>query len=142
MPFVILDLHFADEQWWRLVIDSPTSAMHEPDSTNGLPTELSELLVQETLMFAWHMARSDRTAAIVSFAMRPPVAEIIGALTPAQVRDIASRRSREIHLRWHEDGRFWQDLVLAAEAGDDEAVAELHLHAKLLLLGPLAHTHS
>lgn len=142
MPFVILDLHFANETWWRRVIDAPPSAVREPDVTNGLPPELSERLVQETLMFAWQMARSDRTAAQVSFAMQPPVAAMIGELTPGQVRDIASRTMGDIHVRWEDDGRFWRELLLAAEAGDNEAVAELQLHAKLLLLGPLIYPRS
>lgn len=137
MPFVILDLHFAKETWWRRVIDAPATAMYEPASRIWLPPELSERLVQETLMFAWQMARSDRTAAQVSFAMRPAVAAMIGELTPGQVRGIASRTSGDIHVRWEEDDRFWRELLLAAEAGDHEAVTELHLHAKLLLLGPL-----
>ena len=86
LPFVILDLHFADEAWWQRAIAAPASTLHEPDSTNWLPSELSERLVQETLMFAWQMARSDRTAAQVSFAMRSTVAAMIGQLTPGQVR--------------------------------------------------------
>ncbi len=141
LPFVILDLHFADETWWRQAIDAPASTLHEPDSTNWLPSDLCERLVQETLMFAWQMARSDRTAAQVSFGMRPTVAVIIGELMPGQVRAIASRASGDIHVRWEQDGRFWREILLAAETGNDEAIAELHLHAKLQLLGPLVYPH-
>jgi hypothetical protein len=32
---------------------------------------------------------------------------------------------------------FWTRLVRAARVGDDEAPADLHLHAKLLLSGEL-----
>lgn len=141
LPFVILDLHFADEAWWQRAIDAPASTLHEPESKNWLPPELSERLVQETLMFAWQMARSDRTAAQVSFAMRSTVAAMIGQLTPGQVRTIASRASGDIHVRWEQDGRFWREILLAAEAGNDEAIAELHLHAKLQLLGLLVYPH-
>lgn len=141
LPFVIVDLYFADVAWWQRAIAAPASALHEPDSTNWLPSELSERLVQETLMFAWQMARSDRTAAQVSFAMRSTVAAMIGQLTPGQVRVIASRVSGDIHVRWEQNGRFWRELLFAAESGNDEAIAELHLHAKLQLLGPLVHPH-
>jgi len=141
LPFVIVDLYFADEAWWQRAIAAPASTLHEPDSTNWLPSELSERLVQETLMFAWQMARSDRTAAQVSFAMRSTVAAMIGQLTPGQVRVIALRVSRDIHVRWEQNGRFWRELLFAAESGNDEAIAELHLHAKLQLLGPLVHAH-
>lgn len=141
LPFVILDLHFADETWWQRAIDSPASNLHEPNSTNWLPSELSERLVQETLMFAWQMARSDRTAAQVSFGMRPAVAVIIGELKPGQVRDIASWKRESLRMRWQDDSRFWREILLAAGARDNEAIAELHLHAKLQLLGPLIYPH-
>ena len=141
LPFVIVDLYFADVAWWQRAIAAPASTSHEPDFTTWLPCELSERLVQETLMFAWQMARSDRTAAQVSFAMQSTVAAMIGQLTPGQVRAIASRVSRDIHVRWEQNGRFWRELLFAAESGNDEAIAELHLHAKLQLLGPLIYPH-
>ena len=77
----------------------------------------------------------------VSFAMRSTVAAMIGQLTPGQVRAIASRVSRDIHVRWEQNGCFWRELLFAAESGNDEAIAELHLHAKLQLLGPLVDPH-
>jgi hypothetical protein len=43
-----------------------------------------------------------------------------------------------IEVRWANDPPFWRDLLLAAEAGSDEKLAELRLHAKLLLCGELA----
>lgn len=142
LPFVILDLHFADEAWWRRLIDTPKSAVREPDITNGLPGELSERLVQETLLCAWHMARSDSTAAQVSFAMLPHVAETIAALMPGEVRDIAFQWQGEIRVRWANNYHFWRDLLEAAESGDRAKLAELHLHAKLLALGPLIRKRS
>lgn len=137
LPFVILDLHFADEAWWRRVIDTPKSAVREPDITNGLPSKLSERLVQETLMCAWQMARSDSMAAQMSFAMLPHVAETIAALMPGEVRDIAFQWQGEIRVRWANNCYFWRDLLEAAESEDRAKLAELHLHAKLLALGPL-----
>jgi hypothetical protein len=141
LPFAILDLRFADETWWLRAINAPASTPNEPDSANSLPPELSERLVQETLMFAWQMARSDRTAAQVSFGMRPAVAVIIGELAPGQVRDIAFWKSGSLRMRWQDDSRFWRELLLAVGAQDSEAIAELHLHAKLQLLGPLIYPH-
>ncbi len=62
---------------------------------------------------------------------------MIGALTPGQVRDIALRRSGGIQVRCDEDDCFWRDMLLAAKAGNEAVTANLHLHAKLLLLAPL-----
>lgn len=141
MPFVILDLHFTNERWWRRAIEAPSAAVCEPSSVDGLPPEQSARLMQETLMFAWQMARSDQTAAQVSFGMRPAVAVMIGELMPGQVRDIASSKSGSLRMRWQDDSRFWRELLLAVGAQDNEAIEELHLHAKLQLLGPLVYPH-
>ena len=141
MPFVTLDLHFTNERWWRRVIEAPSTAVCEADSFDGLPHEQSGRLMQETLMFAWQMARSDRTAAQVSFGMRPEVAVMIGELMPGQVRDIASWKSGSLRMRWQNDSHFWRELLLAVGAQDNEAIAGLHLHAKLQLLGPLVYPH-
>lgn len=141
LPFVTLDLHFTNERWWRRVIEAPSAAVCEPGTVDGLPPEQSGRLMQETLMFAWQMARSDRTAAQVSFGMRPAVADMIGELMPGQVRDIAAWKSGSLCMRWQDDSRFWRELLLAVGAQDNEAIAELQLHAKLQLLGPLVYPH-
>ncbi len=140
MPFVILDLHFADQEWWHRDIDALTSAVHEPEFSNGLPPDLSARLVQETLMFAWQMARTDLTAAQVSFAMLPRVAEVVAGLMPSEVRYIAARSQGEIRVRWASNCNFWRALLLAATAADQETLAELQLQAKLSVLGPLIRT--
>jgi hypothetical protein len=70
--------------------------------------------------------------------MRPPVIKMIAVLTPTQVRDVGSRESREVRIRWSDDIDLWHDLLVAAEAGDDELVADLHLDAMLLLYGPIS----
>jgi hypothetical protein len=137
MPFVILDLNFAHEAWWRRALEMQSVRNCEPMVTQDFTPETRKRLAQETLMFAWQTARSDRTAAQVSFGMRLPVAALIAELTPGQVRDIASRKSADLQVRWADDGPFWRALLSAAESGNGEAIAELHLHAKLQLLGPL-----
>jgi hypothetical protein len=65
------------------------------------------------------------------------VAAIIAALTPHQILSIAARESQAIRIRWAHDLRFWGELLRSAKARDDETLAELHLHAKLLFCGAL-----
>ena len=95
--------------------------------------------MQEIAMFAWQTARWDRTVAQLSLGMTASVVEVIAALTPKQVREISDRESQVIEVRWSNDPPLWRDLLLAAVAGNDEKMAELRLHAKLLLCGELAH---
>lgn len=70
--------------------------------------------------------------------MSPSVTDVIGALTPQQIRAIATRESQAIRVRWANDPQFWRDLLIAAEAGDQKGLAALHLHAKLSLCSELA----
>jgi len=50
---------------------------------------------------------------------------------------IPSRHYAVLRLRWQDEPGFWARLLTAAQESDDEALAENHLHAKLLLSGTL-----
>lgn len=147
VPFSIVDARFQDEAWWRQVAEAakanPILLAVEPEegnprpSTNGLPGEASELLMLETLMFAWQTARWNRMVALVSFGMSPSVADVIAMLSPQQVRSISARAHHCVEVRWSNDLQFWRDLLVAAAARDEEKLGELHLLAKLLYCGGL-----
>lgn len=138
IPFVIVDAQFKNEEWWRRAAESHAHESGAEEPLNGLPREASEHLMHELTIFAWQTARWDRTVAQISFGMSASVVDLIAALTPQQVRAIATQESQSMRVRWADDPRFWQDLLMAAKAGDDEKLAEIHLHAKLLLCGELA----
>lgn len=105
---------------------------------NGLLKAVSEALMLEVLMFAWQLAKSDKRAAMMSLGMSSSVAATIAALTPQAIRDIALRECGSVQLRWACDLRFWGDLLLAAQNGDEEKLSELSLQAELLLCSVLA----
>jgi len=128
-PFVILDVHFTDVDWWR--------SESKPPETSQWPLSVSEQLMSETLIFAWHTAKWDRRVARLSLGMLPAVAEEIAALTPQQLSAISARHSSALRLRWQDDPDFWAQLLVAAKSGDDDRLEEIHLHAKLLLAGEI-----
>lgn len=135
IPFAIVDAQFGNEaSWQQLVQDRAGFAVH----ATGLPGDVRHELMHETLMFAWQIARWDREVALMAFGMRPAVADLILALTPRQLRTIAATEHGGIQVRWADDLAFWRELLLAARAGNDEKLAELHLQAKLLLCSELA----
>lgn len=140
MPLVIMDAHFKEEAWWRRVAAVQPHEAETEGPSNGLPHGASEHLMHETTMFAWQTARWDRTVAQMSLGMSLSVAEVVAALTPQQIRALATRESQGIQVRWADDPRLWRDLLLAAKAGDEEKLAELHLHAKLSLCSELLAT--
>jgi hypothetical protein len=138
MPFMVVDVRFKDETWWRRIADGKRRDVEAQEAFNKLPGEVCEQLMHETIMFAWQTARWDRTVARLALAMSPPVVDVIAGLTPQQVRVIATHESNAIGVRWEDDLEFWRDMLIAANAGNVRRLAELHLHAKLLLCAELA----
>jgi hypothetical protein len=134
---VLVDVQFSRDDWWREVVKSAEAQTQSGVPSNGLPIAVSEELMYETLMFCWQMAGANRAVALTSFAMSPAVADTIAALTPREVRHIAARHHASIQIRWANDVWLWQELLQAALRADDEELAVLHLHGKLILFGAL-----
>ncbi|MDB6084807.1 MAG: hypothetical protein JWN43_2688 [Gammaproteobacteria bacterium] len=94
-------------------------------------------LALETLLFARQSAREDVNVAKAMFAMTSPVANLIASLTLPQVRAIALKNTSQLRVRWDNDPEFWRDLLVASRAGDEQAIAALRRHGKLLFCGEL-----
>jgi hypothetical protein len=132
-PFVILNVHFTDVEWWRGVI----AGSLESDASDPWPANISQELMSETLIFAWHTAKWDSRVARLSLGMLPTVVTLIAGLTPQQLATVSKKHSGALRLRWADDRIFWTRLLIAARDGKEEVLAETHLHAKLLLCGDL-----
>jgi hypothetical protein len=99
--------------------------------------EEAQQLMSEALVFAWHAAKWDRRVARLSLGMSTGVVGLIAALTSQQLAVISARHWGVLRLRWQEEPGFWACLLGAAQDGDEEALSENHLHAKLPLSGEL-----
>jgi hypothetical protein len=137
LPFVILDVNFTNDVWWRSVSQSPEEPCHYQLTPPMWPSEVARQLMGELLVFAWHTAKCDRRAARLSLGMSPGVVGNVAALTPQQLDIVSGRHSAALRLRWQGHADFWTRLVDASCSGDDLALAEVRLHAKLLLSGEL-----
>jgi hypothetical protein len=136
-PFVIVDIRFTDERWWQSVAANRQEAGQEDSTHERWPQEVTVPLVSEVLVFAWHTAKWDPCVARLTFGMLPGVVEVIAALTPQQLASTPLQHSEALALRWQADPDFWPGLLSAARGGDEEALADYHLHGKLLLSGAL-----
>jgi len=136
-PFVILDAFFNDEGWWNGVLQQPASSLAQTPAMSLWPAEVAEKLMGELLVFAWHMAKWDWRVAQLSLGMWPGVAEVIAAMTPHQLDIVSARHYGLMRLRWQDDTDFWARVANAALEGRDAALADIHLHGKLLLSGEL-----
>jgi hypothetical protein len=137
LPFVILDVHFTNETWWRRATELNTASTIASSHLCDWPVNVAEPLMQEMMIFAWYSVKSDRRVARLSLGMSPGVASVIADLSPQQLTQIAHSHSGELRLRWQSNAEFWSELLRAARNEDQNALEEIRLHAKLLLCGEL-----
>ncbi len=136
-PFVLVDIRFRDAEWWREVALTRGRKPEHSMSEQMLPASFAESLMYETLMFCWQMVGASRTVGMSAFAMSSAVIEIVAALAPHDVREIAERQYSAVKVRWSTDAGFWQDFLKSAIGADEERLAGIHLRAKLMVMGQL-----
>lgn len=126
-PFLVLDVRFRDEEWWRSAIDRKAPV------TQGLCSPaLAEQLMEETLLFAAQTVNWDAAVARLTLGMSSRVAEWLTELHPQHLADIWRQHSGELRLRWQEQPQFWRALLIAARDADGKALAECRMEAQLL----------
>ena len=103
----------------------------------GFPPKLFEDLALETLLFARQVAREDVNVAKAMFAMTSAVVRLIESFTVSQIRAIALGNANQLRVRWDNRPEFWRDLLIACRSGDEQALAAVRRHAKLLFCGEL-----
>jgi hypothetical protein len=140
LPFVMVDIRFTDIAWWQQVREPTSNDAFDARNTAQLPQNIAEQLVHETLMFAWHAAQSDPRIACLTIGMSSEVSAVIAGMTAREIRDVASKHGGEVAPRWRESPELWKRLLLAAQRGDEAALADVQLHANLLLSGELLAT--
>jgi len=92
-PFVIVDVHFADSIWWHHARSASTESRADMRATKCFPKEIAEHLMNESLMFVWHAAQSDRRVACLTVGRSPNVSTIVARLSAHELRDIATRHT-------------------------------------------------
>lgn len=132
-PFLLVDLHFQDADWWRSAKDPRPSRRRKAVLHAAFTGKIAAELMRETLMLAWSTVAFDRGAASIMLGMTPAVSGIIAELGPQDVERIAGRHSAYLQPRWEDFPAFWGKLLAAAREGDEEALHEICLHGVQLI---------
>lgn len=135
-PFLLLDVHFKDAEWWRAARDRSNRRTKVALSA-AFKGKMAGELMRETLMLAWSTVAFDRGAASIMLGMAPAVSSMIAALGPQDVERIAARHCSHLEPRWKDFPAFWGKLLAAAHNDDEEALHEVHLHGAQLIGGEL-----
>jgi hypothetical protein len=136
-PFLLIDMRFQNEKWWREIGDGVTSFDGRGSDPGIFPAEPARELSAETLTLAWHTARSDPRIASQVLGLAPGVVGIIASLGPREVQRIAARHSYQLRPRWESNPAFWEQLLRTAVSGNAASLSEFHLHGLQLLGGDL-----
>jgi hypothetical protein len=136
-PFLLVDMRFQNEKWWREVEEGASSSDGKSPDLSIFPAEVARELSAETLTLAWHTTRLDPRIASQLLGLAPGVVGIIASLGPREVQRIAARHCHQLRPRWESNPAFWEQLLQTAVSGNPASLSEFHLHGLQLLGGDL-----
>jgi len=136
-PFLLLDVHFQNETWWRLCRQSRLPRRQDVARFRGLPAKPGATLMRESLVLAWHTARLNPRASCLLLGISPAVADLIAAMGLQDIERLAESQHSHLRPRWEDRPYFWRQLLVAARNRDDDTLRELHVHGLQLAGGEL-----
>jgi hypothetical protein len=132
-PYLLVDAGFADPLRWRrtgaLGVGDAGQAVYPTFFTVPGTTEVARLV----FTYAWHLARSQRTAARLLLGMSAPCAALIGHCSLRQIQDLAQTHPQWLKPRWPARVQVWRELLLAAASGEAPVLERARLHGLTLL---------
>lgn len=129
-PYLLIDAGFGlPERWERLL---PAAVCDAPPTVGYFTSREGVALVRRTLLFAWHLARSNRLAARVMLGMGLTVAERIAASRLRDLEALAERGCPWVAPRWAQQPQIWRQMLQAA-LGPADRLREVQLRGLQLL---------
>jgi hypothetical protein len=132
-PYLLLDAGFADAARWRAGAQPQVGDADSLAYTAFFTVSAASEVAQLVFTYAWHLARSQPAAARLLLGMPPACAALIGRCTLRQIRSLAESRSDWLKPRWPGRVQVWCDLLLAAAAGEGQALERARLRGLTLL---------
>jgi len=131
-PYLLLDAGFAaPERWDRLALDS--GVMDGAAARGYFASPAGVALVRRTLVFAWHLARSNRMSARVLLGMTPECAERIAGSALKDLELLAELCPLWVAPRWETQSTVWRQLIQAAIDGRAVPLRQVQLRGLQLL---------
>jgi hypothetical protein len=127
--YLVFDAGFADPRRWQRPASEPGTATGAAFFT--VPGTAA--LAQAVLLFGWHLARCQGTAAQLLLGMPAPCVAVIAQRTLGQMRSFATAHPEWLRPRWLRHPRVWRELLAAARTDDPPALWRAHLRGQTLL---------
>jgi hypothetical protein len=131
-PYLLLDAGFAcRERWQRLSVDR---GVMDGGCTRGyFASPQGVTLVRRTLVFAWHLARSNRLTARVVLGLNAECAERIAGSALKDLEALAELSPAWVAPRWEQQPGIWRQMIQAALAGEHLQLRQVQLRGLQLL---------
>jgi hypothetical protein len=131
-PYLLIDAGFGDPLRWRLP-PAPQVADAEGAYPSFFTVPAATELARLVFTYAWHLVRSQASAARLLLGMPAPSATLIGHQTLRQIQSLAESHPGWLRPRWPARVQFWRELLLAAASGEAAALERARLRGVLLL---------
>ena len=131
-PYLLIDAGFSDPLRWRLP-PAPQVADAEGSYPSFFTLPAATELARLVFTYAWHLVRSQASAARLLLGMPPPSAALIAHYTLPQIQALAESRPGWLRPRWPARVQFWRELLLAAASGDAAVLERARLRGVMLL---------
>jgi len=117
-PYLLLDAGFAAPARWEQAVFN-RGVMDAAGSRGCFGSRAGIALVRRSLLFAWHLARSNRLSARIVLGMSPACAERIASTALRELEALAEIGPEWIAPRWADQPVIWRQLIRAALAGQE-----------------------
>jgi hypothetical protein len=132
-PYLLLDAGFADPARWRISAAPQVGDGGRGSYAGYFTVPAAAEVARLVFIYAWHLARSQATAARLLLGMPAPSAVLIAQYTLRQIQALAESHPDWLRPRWPARVQVWRELLLAAAAGDGTALERARLRGLTML---------
>lgn len=149
-PYLLVDMRFSDAARWRAALGSadvprdnapaltrrPPARSEErdpPESATAWFGPKAPRLAWLALVFAWHLARSQRLSARIALGMSDDTARAIAGLSVHELERSLEVVSGWLQPRWSARVGVWRHLLEASSGDDDTRLRRAQLRGLQLL---------
>jgi hypothetical protein len=138
VPFLLIDIQFCNEDWWRSVTASPARRFQSPAWKGTFSPRMAASIGRASLAFARQSLRVDAPATMALCGLSSAVAAIITSVKLTQLERVAEHHYSCVRPRWEDRPAVWRRLIACATAEERHRLREFCLHALQLQAGEVA----
>lgn len=130
---LLVDAGFAHGSLWS---DAIVGAVNDRDSAVPAPfftVDGAVGVMRLVVTHAWHLARSEPSAARLLLGLSAQNVAVIGGCTLSRLAHLAETRTQWLRPRWESRPRIWTDLLRTAAEGENGALERLRVRGLQLL---------